>query len=77
MERMDNYSPSFRSSDHRIENFCGCTGVERGRSAPVVIIQNFRSFKFPVSEQGELEFEPDEEGQLVGESFSTKNVGTM
>ena len=40
-----------------------------------MIFQNFRSF--PVSKQGELEFEPGEEGQFVGESFSTKNVGTM
>lgn len=75
MERMVNGSSSFQSSDHRIENFCGCTRVQRGRSAPVVIIQNFRSFA--ISEQGELEFEPDEEGQFAGESFSTKNVGTM
>lgn len=40
-----------------------------------MIIQNFRSF--PVFEKGELEFEPDEEGQFASESFSEKNIGTM
>ena len=69
---MDKYPSPFQSSDHSIENFYGPTGVQGGRSGPIMVIQNLCSFL--VLEQGELQLESDEEGQLAGEGLAIRGI---